>query len=149
MKKLISKKILGAAFLVLGLVAAKSYAIENPWLASGAMFDNDAVYGSWGGFPEIPAGPVTYVFQINIQPGKVANRVICKFSDGVDLQVDIAAKANITDSQISILESGSNSVSKDGRSCQASIEPGTLDYTVSGDHLTISANGQTMTLNRL
>lgn len=149
MKKLISQRFLGTIVLLAGLATVKAYSIQNPMLASGPMFDNDAVYGTWGGFPEIPAGPITYVFQIDIRPSKVSNRVICKFSDGVNLQVDVASRATITDTQISILDSAANSVSKDGRNCEASVTPGTLDYTVSGDHLTVSANGQTMILDRI
>lgn len=149
MKKLISQRLYVAIMLLTGLVGVKAYSMQNPLLASGAMFDNDAVYGTWGGLPEISAGPATYVFQIDIRPSKVSNRVICKFTDGVTLQVDVASRATITDSQITILDSASNSTSKEGRSCEASITPGTLDYNVSGDHLTVSANGQTMTLDRI
>ncbi len=149
MKKLISQRFLGALVLLAGLATVKAYSIQNPMLASGTMFDNDAVYGTWGGFPEIPAGPLTYVFQIDIRPSKVSNRVSCKFSDGVNLQVDVASRATITDTQIAILESASSSASKDGHNCEASITPGTLDYSVAGDHLTVSANGQTMTLDRI
>lgn len=145
MKKLINKRIVGSLLLVAGLFALNAKAMENPYFSQP---DGGSVYGVWKGFPEFSFGGAKYIIKLGIEENKVTNYVTCHFDDGVKLSASVASKAEITDSSIKTLEAGSSQASESGHSCEASIEPGMVAYSLKDDKLTMSGNGQTITLTR-
>ncbi|MBY0470632.1 hypothetical protein K2X30_05640 [bacterium] len=62
----------------------------------------------------------------------------CTFTDGQKLDAKIVVPAKITDTEIEVTGSDQNTVvGRMGMSCEISVAPGKMSYSVAGDQLTL------------
>ncbi len=108
----------------------------------------DGVFATWN-MNELAGEGVTFDESITIAQNSVTFTSVCKYADGVTKTANAIGSAQVTASSITVLaQTGANSNADANHSCQVSIQPGTMDYAVSGDTLTLTAQGQSMSLTR-
>ena len=108
----------------------------------------DGVYGTWS-FPEQNLGFVTLDMSLIVNSTSLTIESVCKYPDGVNTNAQVSSTASITATSIQALQSNSSNNSNDpNHTCQASISAGEMDYSVSGNALTLNYQGQTIQLTR-
>jgi hypothetical protein len=94
------------------------------------------VLGLWGGTASDNGLTFDMRFKIEQTMLTMANR--CRFPDGSTLTTGVDVSIRLTDSTITVTESKSAQAVNGGNRCNAAPHPGTLNYTVAGDKLTLS-----------
>ena len=108
----------------------------------------DGVFGTWS-FPEQNLGFVTLDMTLVVNSDSLAIASTCKYPDGVNTNAQVSTTASVTATSIQALQSNSSNNTNDpNHSCQASISAGEMDYSVAGNVLTLSYQGQSMELTR-
>jgi alpha-L-arabinofuranosidase len=108
----------------------------------------DGVFGTWA-FPEQNLGFLTLDMTMVVNSNSLTIASTCKYSDGVNTNAQVSSAATVTVTSIQALQSNSSNNTNDpNHSCQVSIAAGEMDYSISGNTLTLNYQGQSMNLTR-
>lgn len=106
------------------------------------------VYGNWQ-FPTESDSGIMFETVIGIAADSVTTHLVCRYPDGVTAQASVTTKAIVTANTIQNIEAKSTRNNDSSHLCEVSNEPSTINYIVNGDLLTLSAQGQSITVPRV
>lgn len=106
------------------------------------------VQGTWGGVPPTVSNGITFNLVIRIDANSITNTAVCTLG-GHSITASATARAEINPTTIRTLEHAEYTSTENGLNCTASVDVGEVNYSVSGNSLTLTKNGQNMVLNRI
>ncbi len=117
--------------------------------SAGGASNQSGAYGSWD-FPKITdqASGIIFDFKINISQDRLSLLVNCMSNDGARVTASVSARANVTDTIIETTEDANKTEKVGTASCSASIKREKMAYKVNGNLLTLTKDGENITLNR-
>ncbi len=147
--------------LALGLMLTACGDDKKDTLAGGAggggsqgfgIGQNTGVYGTWGGMPpmllEVGGERMNFNFVLRLQSGSIANLLTCTFEDGTIVNTGAVAPAEISATEIRILQSVEHSEVTNGHRCTASIKAAVVSYQVNQNDISLTLDGKSLNLKR-
>jgi len=97
-----------------------------------------AIYGQWGDFLDVTQEGLRLRLQLRFSPDLITGVNICEY-EGRKIVVEVSAKAKITASEVTVLESKLAEKKEGGFTCTANLRPAKFSYRIlSGGRLELS-----------
>ncbi len=125
---------------LLGVIAALAFSFSS--IASA----NPAVFGNWSAVQQ--QNGFTLTMMASISATQTALGVKCEYQ-GQAVVVSGTVPSEVTASQILLKGSAKETKSVAGIECSIDVVPMTFDYSLNGDTLTLTAQGQSLPFTRV
>ena len=136
--------------LAVSFLAIATAACGGPEMA-GPATPGASIQGTWNA-PTQTVGnqglTLSYQIAFTFEANALSVKNTCT-SNGSSLTVSARSAATYTSSTVTTSQSANEKKSSGGFDCSVSIAPATMSYSLSGNALTLTADGQSVTLTRV